>query len=84
MLDNLGLGPSGPPIPPPTTFSIVPFPKNREQSKSQLSCDCFTFLVPSGQDEDEEKKDSGENLQASVGKVMIRITSADNSPATSL
>ncbi|KAE8295968.1 Hydrocephalus-inducing protein Hy-3 [Larimichthys crocea] len=74
VLDNLGLGPSGPPIPPPTTFSIVPFPKNREQSKSQLSCDCFTFLVPSGQDEDEEKKDSGENLQASVGKEGAAVT----------
>ncbi|XP_071313817.1 hydrocephalus-inducing protein homolog isoform X2 [Trachinotus anak] len=69
VLDNLGLGPSGPPIPPPVTFSIVPFPKNREKSISQLTCDCFTFLVPSGQDEQgEEKKESEEDLQASVVK----------------
>ncbi|XP_040894088.1 hydrocephalus-inducing protein homolog [Toxotes jaculatrix] len=69
VLDNLGLGPSGPPIPPPVTFSIVPFPKNREQSNSQLTCDCFTFLVPSGTEEqDEEKKDSEEDVQLSVVK----------------
>uniref|UniRef100_A0A3B4VD89 HYDIN axonemal central pair apparatus protein n=1 Tax=Seriola dumerili TaxID=41447 RepID=A0A3B4VD89_SERDU len=60
----------GPPIPPPVTFSIVPFPKNREQSVSQLTCDCFTFLVSAGQDEQgEEKKDSEEDVQASVLKV---------------
>ncbi|XP_022605572.1 hydrocephalus-inducing protein homolog [Seriola dumerili] len=65
VLDNLGLGPSGPPIPPPVTFSIVPFPKNREQSVSQLTCDCFTFLVSAGQDEQgEEKKDSEEDEEA--------------------
>ncbi|TDH09205.1 hypothetical protein EPR50_G00084380 [Perca flavescens] len=47
VLDDLGLGPSGPRIPPSTSFSVVPFPKNREQSNSQLTCNCFTFLVPS-------------------------------------
>ncbi|KAF3689156.1 Hydrocephalus-inducing protein Hy-3 [Channa argus] len=45
VLDDLGLGPSGPPIPPPMTFSMVPFPQNRKQSSSQLTCDCFTFLI---------------------------------------
>ncbi|GAA6221266.1 hydrocephalus-inducing protein homolog [Lates japonicus] len=74
VLDDLGLGPSGPPIPPPVTFSIVPFPKDREQPNSQLFCDCFTFLVPSGPDEQgEEKKDSEEDVQASVVKVMEEV-----------
>ncbi|XP_059190373.1 hydrocephalus-inducing protein homolog [Centropristis striata] len=69
VLDDLGLGPSGPPIPPPVTFSMLPFPKNREQSNCQLTCSCFTFLIPSGQEEQgEEKKDSGEDVQASVAK----------------
>ncbi|XP_034061831.1 LOW QUALITY PROTEIN: hydrocephalus-inducing protein homolog [Gymnodraco acuticeps] len=69
VLDDLGLGPSGPPIPPPATFSVVPFPKSREQSMSKVTCSRFTFLVPSGQEEqDEEKKDSEEDLQASVLK----------------
>ncbi|XP_062413865.1 hydrocephalus-inducing protein homolog [Pungitius pungitius] len=69
VLDDLGLGPSGPPVPPPTTFSVVPFPENREQSNVQLTCSCFTFLVPFGLDEqDEENKDWVEDMRASVVK----------------
>nr|XP_032813560.1 hydrocephalus-inducing protein homolog isoform X3 [Petromyzon marinus] len=30
VLDGLGLGPSGPPIPPPVTLSVVPFPGKRK------------------------------------------------------
>ncbi|XP_045894223.1 hydrocephalus-inducing protein homolog [Micropterus dolomieu] len=72
VLEDLGFGPGGPPILPPTTFSMVPFPKTRKQSNSQLTCDCFTFLVPSELGERrEEKKDSEEDLQTSVVKVMV-------------
>lgn len=67
----MGLGPSGPPIPSPVTFSVVRFPKNREQSISQLTCDCFTFLAPSGQDEQGEDKDSEEDVQALAVKVTV-------------
>ncbi|XP_034542457.1 hydrocephalus-inducing protein homolog isoform X2 [Notolabrus celidotus] len=76
VLNDLGLGPSGPPIPPPTTFSLVPFPKNREQPSSRLTSDCFTFLVPPGLDEQsEEKKDSEEDVLAkeeTAGSTKIR------------
>ncbi|KAM8849594.1 hydrocephalus-inducing protein homolog isoform 2-T2 [Spinachia spinachia] len=69
VLDDLGLGPSGPPVPPPTTFSVVPIPENRGQSNIPLTCSCFTFLVPFGLDEqDEEKKDWVEDMHASVVK----------------
>ncbi|XP_037622519.1 hydrocephalus-inducing protein homolog isoform X2 [Sebastes umbrosus] len=75
VLDDLGLGPSGPPIPPPTTFSMVPFPKNREQSNSQLPFSCFTFLVPAGlEEQSEEKKDSVEDVQGSVVKEEAAAT----------
>lgn len=68
MLDDLGIGPSGPPIPPSVTFSVVPFPKKREQAKLEQTC--FTFLVPSGLDEkDKDKKE--EELQASVLKLSV-------------
>ncbi|KAM9376112.1 hydrocephalus-inducing protein-like [Pholidichthys leucotaenia] len=64
VLDDLGIGPSGPPIPAPVTFSIIPFPKLRKQTVIQQTC--FTFLVPLGQDEqEEEKKDLEEDLLAS-------------------
>ncbi|XP_049928998.1 hydrocephalus-inducing protein homolog isoform X2 [Epinephelus moara] len=74
VLDDLGLGPSGPPIPPPTIFSMVPFPKNREQSDSQLSCSYFTFLVPAGPDDQGEEKGPGEDVQASVVKEEAAAT----------
>lgn len=66
MLDDLGIGPSGPPIPPSVTFSVVPFPKKREQAKLEQTC--FTFLVPSGLDEKDKKEDE---LQASVLKLSV-------------
>ncbi|XP_056273332.1 hydrocephalus-inducing protein homolog [Pseudoliparis swirei] len=70
VLDDLGLGPSGSPIPPPITFSMVPFPKNREQSNSQLSCSCFTFLVPSGPEDEHNKENNDvvEDVPASAVK----------------
>lgn len=66
MLDDLGIGPSGPPIPPPVTFSVVPFPKKREQAKLEQTC--FTFLIPSGLDEKDKKEDE---LQASILKLSV-------------
>ncbi|XP_030621187.1 hydrocephalus-inducing protein homolog [Chanos chanos] len=47
VLDGLGLGPKGSPIPPPTVFSVVPYPKERPLPGSQLTTNCFTFVVPS-------------------------------------
>jgi len=75
VLDDLGLGPSGSPIPPPITFSMVPFPKNREQSNSQLSCSCFTFLVPSGPEDEHNKENNDvvEDVPASAVKVNTRV-----------
>ncbi|KAM7413943.1 hypothetical protein PAMA_018980 [Pampus argenteus] len=76
VLDDLGLGPNGPPIPPPITFSMVPFPQNRGQSNSQLTCNCFTFLGPSGPDEQgDEKKEDEEDGHASVIKEEVVATS---------
>ncbi|XP_025759455.1 hydrocephalus-inducing protein homolog isoform X1 [Oreochromis niloticus] len=66
VLDDLGIGPSGPPIPPPVTFSVVPFPKKREQAKLEQTC--FTFLIPSRLDEKNKDKKEDE-LQASVVKL---------------
>ncbi|TRY66375.1 hypothetical protein DNTS_003347 [Danionella cerebrum] len=43
ILDGLGLGPKGPPIPLPVTFSIVPYPKMRSVTNTQPSS-CFSFL----------------------------------------
>lgn len=60
----MGIGPSGPPIPPPVTLSIVPFPKSRQQADEKQICDCFTFLIPSKSDE--AKRDSEEDEPSPV------------------
>ncbi|XP_076848184.1 hydrocephalus-inducing protein homolog isoform X3 [Brachyhypopomus gauderio] len=57
VLDGLGLGPKGPPIPPPMVFSVVPYPKRRSVPQPKLSAGSFTFLVPlSLEDQAEGKK----------------------------
>ncbi|XP_074533739.1 hydrocephalus-inducing protein homolog [Halichoeres trimaculatus] len=69
VLDDIGLGPSGPPVPPPITFSLVPFPKNREPPSSPLISDCFNFLTRTGLDEQSEEKNySEDDVQASAAK----------------
>ncbi|XP_024138466.1 hydrocephalus-inducing protein homolog isoform X3 [Oryzias melastigma] len=61
VLEDLGLGPCGPPIPPSTMFSVVPFPPYRDQIKVQQTC--FRFLLPPSSDEEEESKDVEEETQ---------------------
>ena len=45
VLDGLGLGPSGPPIPPPVTLAILPYPAERPATPvSDVSHICFVPL----------------------------------------
>ncbi|XP_034444093.1 hydrocephalus-inducing protein homolog [Hippoglossus hippoglossus] len=73
VLDNMGVGPSGPPISPPVTFSVVPFPENREQTNGPLTCEHFTFLLPSMPDkhgeETRESEDDSIKEEAIVSKI---------------
>ncbi|XP_008409888.1 hydrocephalus-inducing protein homolog isoform X2 [Poecilia reticulata] len=57
--DDLGLGPNGSLVAPPTTLSVVAFPKYREQLKVNQTC--FTFQNPFECDEDYVKKDLEES-----------------------
>jgi len=43
VLDGLGLGAGGPPIPPPVTFAVVPYPVKREEL-SGVKCRHFSFV----------------------------------------
>lgn len=67
--NDLGLGPNGPLVVPPTTLSVVAFPKYREQLKVNQTC--FTFLNPSDQDEDDEKKDLEESSHKKTPQVIF-------------
>ncbi|KAM4722980.1 hydrocephalus-inducing protein homolog [Rhinophrynus dorsalis] len=60
ILDGLGLGPSGPPIPPSFLFSVVNFPERRTLPNDQETLGHFTFIAASPDDPNvlvEEKKE---------------------------
>ena len=45
VLDELGIGPSGPPIPPPVTLAVLPYPVERLAEASLDTCHvCFVPL----------------------------------------
>ncbi|XP_073461747.1 hydrocephalus-inducing protein homolog [Aquarana catesbeiana] len=61
LLEGFGLGPSGPPIPPPYIFSVIPFPDRRGLPVDQETLSHFTFIAASPDDPNvivEEKKDA--------------------------
>jgi len=45
VLDGLGLGAKGPPVPPPATFAVVPYPVKREAPSSVELCH-YSFVPP--------------------------------------
>ncbi|XP_069822484.1 hydrocephalus-inducing protein homolog isoform X3 [Dendropsophus ebraccatus] len=60
VLEGLGLGPSGPPIPPPYLFSVNIFPERRTLSTDPETLGRFTFVAASPDDPNvitEDKKD---------------------------
>ncbi|CAN2389289.1 axonemal central apparatus assembly [Pristimantis euphronides] len=61
VLEGLGLGPSGPPIPPPYLFSVIVFPEKRALSTVPETFGHFSFIAASHNDPNviaEDKKDS--------------------------
>ena len=61
-----------------TIYSIIPFPKKRDDA-GNLSCDCFTFLTPTSPvDQVEKEKDSVDEVQPSAIKVRNAKTNLIN------
>ncbi|XP_035679087.1 LOW QUALITY PROTEIN: hydrocephalus-inducing protein homolog [Branchiostoma floridae] len=50
ILDGLGLGPGGPPIPPPATFSVVPYPVKRKSPPGTDVASHYIFVAASQDD----------------------------------
>ncbi|XP_077982980.1 hydrocephalus-inducing protein homolog isoform X2 [Glandiceps talaboti] len=50
VLDGLGLGPSGPPVPPPANFSVVPYPVKRKPPPGGEVADHYLFVASSPDD----------------------------------
>ncbi|KAM9214465.1 hydrocephalus-inducing protein homolog [Leptosomus discolor] len=57
ILDDLGLGPSGPPIPPTTFYSVIHYPEKRMAPAAGEALKHFIFVVPGGAPAEEERKD---------------------------
>ncbi|XP_074007853.1 hydrocephalus-inducing protein homolog [Numenius arquata] len=57
ILDELGLGPSGPPIPPTAFYSVIHYPEKRVAPAAEEAFKNFIFIVPEGAAAEEEKKD---------------------------
>ena len=50
MQDGLGLGPSGPPVPPSATFSVVPYPRRRKPNAVNEYGASYVFVASSPDD----------------------------------
>lgn len=50
VLDGLGLGPRGPPIPPPASFSVIPYPVKRRAPPMGEMAGHYMFVAASPDD----------------------------------
>ncbi|NXS73554.1 HYDIN protein, partial [Pandion haliaetus] len=66
ILDGLGLGPSGPPIPPTAFYSVIHYPEKRMAPAAGEALKHFIFVVPEGATAEEEKKDTESLVDAPV------------------
>ncbi|XP_009468798.1 PREDICTED: hydrocephalus-inducing protein homolog [Nipponia nippon] len=66
ILDGLGLGPSGPPVPPTTFYSVIHYPEKRMAPEAGEALKHFVFVVPEGATTEDEKKDTESLVDAPI------------------
>uniref|UniRef100_A0A8C9LFZ1 HYDIN n=1 Tax=Pavo cristatus TaxID=9049 RepID=A0A8C9LFZ1_PAVCR len=69
ILDSLGLGPSGPPIPPTAFYSVIRYPEKRVAPTGE-ALEHFIFIMPEGAMAEEEKKESESLVDAPISPTM--------------
>nr|XP_055030475.1 hydrocephalus-inducing protein homolog [Misgurnus anguillicaudatus] len=69
ILDELGIGPRGPPISPPVIFSIVQYPEKRSAPNIQQSSSCLTITIPPAPDHLAEKKKDADLISDTMDPV---------------
>uniref|UniRef100_A0A670KA82 HYDIN axonemal central pair apparatus protein n=1 Tax=Podarcis muralis TaxID=64176 RepID=A0A670KA82_PODMU len=72
ILNGLGLGPSGPPIPPTACFSVIPYPEKRAAPVPGEALKHFTFLLPEDPSLEEDKKETESNLETPVNLPTVK------------
>ncbi|XP_042303381.1 LOW QUALITY PROTEIN: hydrocephalus-inducing protein homolog [Sceloporus undulatus] len=72
VLNGLGLGPLGPPIPPTAFFSVIPYPEKRMAPVSGEALKHFTFLASEELNLDEDKKESEAGTEAMTSLPAVK------------
>lgn len=77
ILDILGLGASGPPIPPPALFSIISYPAKRLPLATTEILKHFVFVVPPSEERPllEEKREAQAEAEISAPAAAVKVKS---------
>ncbi|XP_042636791.1 hydrocephalus-inducing protein homolog [Orycteropus afer afer] len=83
ILDLLGLGSSGPPIPPPTLFSIVPYPVKRLPLAPTDILKHFVFVIPQSEElyMMDEKKEAEAEAEFLTSTVLMKAQEDQTTPS---
>lgn len=68
VLDGLGLGPTGPPIPPPATFAVVPYPVRRRPPLGIEPPSHYVFVASGPDDPNAAQEDKTKEAETEVEK----------------
>ncbi|KAM6352746.1 hydrocephalus-inducing protein homolog isoform 6-T13 [Alca torda] len=79
ILDELGLGPSGPPIPPTAFYSVIRYPEKRMAPAAGEALKHFVFVMPGGATA-EEKKDTESLVDVPVVSA-VKVSEEQLSPS---
>ena len=63
VLDGMGLGPSGPPVPPPAVFAVVPYPVKRK-APSGDPAHHYEFIASSPDDPNAASEDAAKEQES--------------------
>lgn len=72
VLDGLGLGPHGPPIPPPASFAVVPYPVRRRPPLGSDPSSHYVFVASSPDDPNAIQEDKAKEPEAETEKTSDR------------
>ncbi|XP_068693384.1 hydrocephalus-inducing protein homolog [Montipora foliosa] len=70
VMDGLGLGPHGPPIPPPATFAVVPYPVRRRPPLGFDPPAHYVFVASAPDDPNAPQEEKAKEPEPEVEKVL--------------
>ncbi|XP_003791425.1 hydrocephalus-inducing protein homolog isoform X2 [Otolemur garnettii] len=86
ILDALGLGSSGPPIPPPTLFSIITYPTKRTSLTTTDILKHFVFIIPPSDDlsvlDEKKEMELESDISATISTVKAQEEQAPSLKGT--